>query len=224
MYCVCCDPCTAPCTASSTDMSDADWDQYILEAYNSAYGTSYSYTATSVDDAADGNPAHCRKFDFSGSTTAACISFWLMQAELLTGFTWDPATDGEISSVTTRMNQKKSGITNPTLVAILRQSGTYYVYNSIFNQSSDWNSASFTCKTGTESSYIKYLGTDSAPYAASGTCGSFTIYDASSHPDFSSSGDLIEFGYGVVAVVGNAVVPDSLTATNRADNYCLVIR
>jgi hypothetical protein len=130
-------------------------------------------------------------------------SFGLAQyvGELNTLNTWNPATQGAITTVAFAIDQQVSDLLpfpqqNLQLTFGLRQGGiTYYGGGWAPFYNTSWSSTSTTLLNATNFGPV------------------------GSRPDFSASGGVIEFGY----FVGAFAAPGGVSATLNVDNFCVAV-
>ncbi len=159
------------------------------------------YVTTIPSWSSSGNPGTCLEVTFQtllmGTNKARLIP-------IKQDATWDPATDGPITSLTLQIDTQRVLGSGQTLNVAVLQNGQYYA------------APLTSVSTGSNSSWQPVtLGPYTAADFARQEDGVCPPGNQSAHPDFTTTGSLIKFGFAV----GN---PGNVTSiTQRYDNFRL---
>jgi len=177
--------------------NDADWNNTkILDP-----GGTASFTAFQVGSG--GDPG-----SFQETNQTITSTDFIGVSHLNTGFTYNPSVQGAITSVNFSSGQIEFSPLGGLEVGyslLLFQDNTYYIAASDNLNESSWTT--FSTNGLTASSFTLDFAGDALPGPGP------------AEPDFSSTGDPIEFGF----FSGNTPVGDSLTTSSGIDNLSITL-
>lgn len=180
---------------------DGNWSTYTLLDTTTPGDASAASGQTSADG--DPDPSRETNHDWQASSSGVSVRFGHLASHLV----YDPGTQGPIDTLELQFDVRlPSPIRHVNTMGfgpLLVQDGLTYVagVSYPFNPPTPWMTIDFAPATSDPTNWNKF--------------------GAPGHPDFSSSGAPITFGY--FTSNGGSGTNDRLSATGRLDNYTLVI-
>ncbi len=171
-------------------------------------------TATSTLLPADGNPDACRQIDIDINNAPINMRSGVLSVHVNTSATYDPAVDGQIDLVCYSVwgNEGEKGVVARMRVSpVVRQNGALYITRlGAFVGDSAIDGWTFFSDVNTQDQFVEVDPSDS-----------LDGLDLDSHPDFSSDGSSIEFGFAARNNTG--ISGGGAMRSVRIDNWQLTL-